>query len=73
MSAIAAELPKLQLRDAPEDTSYSTVSSPAPGPLSSPLGLPSDIGDLHEVPINDDALAQPIKQSQSLEEVNYCK
>ncbi|XP_034943121.1 sorting nexin-2 [Chelonus insularis] len=70
VSTVTAELPKLLLRDAPEDNSYSTVSSPAPGPLSSPLGLPSDIGDLHEVPINNDASPQALKPSQSLEEVS---
>lgn len=69
VSGIQAELPKLSLRDAPEDTSYSTVSSPAPGHLSSPLCMPNDINDLHEVPINDDSLSQSLKQSQSLQEV----
>lgn len=53
---IHAELPKLSLRDAQEENSFSSVSSPAPGPLSSPLGpMSSDIGDLHDVPINDNA------------------
>ncbi|KAH0539525.1 sorting nexin-2 isoform X2 [Cotesia glomerata] len=67
--SVTAELPKLSLRDAPDDNSYSTVSSPAPGPLSSPLGMSEDMGDLHEVPINDEATGQSLKQSQSLEEV----
>lgn len=67
--SVTAELPKLSLRDAPDDNSYSTVSSPAPGPLSSPLGMSEDLGDLHEVPINDEATGQSLKQSQSLEEV----
>lgn len=68
-----AELPKLSLRDVPEENSFSSVSSPAPGPLSPPLGpMNTDIGDLHDVPINDNAdmLSSSVIQSRSLEEVN---
>ncbi|XP_020283860.1 sorting nexin-2 [Pseudomyrmex gracilis] len=72
ISKIQAELPKLSLRDMPDENSFSTVSSPAPGPLSSPLGpMSSDIGDLHDVPINDnaDTLSTNVIHSRSLEEV----
>jgi len=62
-------LPKLSLRDAPDENSFSSVSSPAPGPLSPPLGLiNTDIGDLHDVPINDNTDTNII-HSRSLEEV----
>ncbi|XP_076289217.1 sorting nexin 1 [Lasioglossum baleicum] len=72
ISSIPAELPKLTLRDAPEENSFSSVSSPVPGPLSPPLGpMGSDIGDLHDVPINDNADVLPtnIVQNQSVDEV----
>nr|XP_003705160.1 PREDICTED: sorting nexin-2 [Megachile rotundata]XP_012144937.1 PREDICTED: sorting nexin-2 [Megachile rotundata] len=72
VSTIQAELPKLTLRDAPEENSFSSVSSPAPGPLSSPLGpMSSDIGDLHDVPINDntDVLSTNAMQTQSVDVV----
>lgn len=72
ISKIQTELPKLSLRDMPDENSFSTVSSPAPGPLSSPLGpMGSDIGDLHDVPINDnaDTLSTNVIHSRSLEEV----
>lgn len=70
VSKIQTELPKLSLRDAPEENSFSSMSSPAPGPLSPPLG-PMNIGDLHDVPINDnsDTLSTNIIHSRSLEEV----
>ncbi|KAH0945191.1 hypothetical protein HN011_006424 [Eciton burchellii] len=69
VSKIQAELPKLSLRDAPDENSFSSVSSPAPGPLSPPLGLiNTDIGDLHDVPINDNTDTNII-HSRSLEEV----
>lgn len=48
------------------------MSSPVPGPLSPPLGpMNTDIGDLHDVPINDNAdmLSSSIIQSHSLDEV----
>lgn len=73
MSSMQAELPKLTLRDAAEENSVSSISSPPPGPLSptmDPVG--SDIGELDEVPINDNSDIPPPKsvfQSQSLEEV----
>ncbi|KOC66717.1 Sorting nexin-2 [Habropoda laboriosa] len=73
VSTIPAELPKLSLRDAPEENSFSSVSSPAPGPLSSPLGpMTSDIGDLHDVPINDnvDVLSTSVMQIQSTDVVS---
>ncbi|XP_072761529.1 sorting nexin-2 [Anoplolepis gracilipes] len=72
VSKVQAELPKLSLRDAPEENSFSSMSSPAPGPLSPPLGpMNTDIGDLHDVPINDnaDTLSTNIIHSRSLEEV----
>lgn len=72
VSKIQAELPKLSLRDAQEENSFSSVSSPVAGPLSSPLGLiTTDIGDLHDVPINDntDTLSTNVIQSRELEEV----
>ncbi|KAG5344231.1 SNX2 protein, partial [Acromyrmex heyeri] len=56
----------------PEENSFSSMSSPAPGPLSPPLGpMNTDIGDLHDVPINDnaDTLSTNIIHSRSLEEV----
>ncbi|XP_076164619.1 sorting nexin 1 isoform X2 [Ptiloglossa arizonensis] len=66
ISTIQAELPKLTLRDAPEENSFSSVSSPAPGPLSPPLGpMSSDIGDLHDVPINDNALSTDVVSADS--------
>ncbi|XP_015599224.1 sorting nexin-2 isoform X2 [Cephus cinctus] len=68
-----AELPKLTLHDTADDYSVSSISSPVPGPLSSPSGpIESDIGDLDEVPINDnaDTLLSNVMQSQSLEEVS---
>lgn len=73
MSAIQAELPKLTLRDAPEENSFSSVSSPAPGPLSPPLGpMDSDIGDLQDVPINDNADILPsVMQTQSIDTVYF--
>lgn len=75
VSSIQAELPKLTLRDAPEDNSFSSVSSPVPGPLSPPLGpMSSDIGDLHDVPINDNAadlLPANIMQTQSADVVYF--
>lgn len=74
VSTIQAELPKLTLRDAPEENSFSSVSSPAPGPLSSPLGpMSSDIGDLHDVPINDntDVLSTNVMQTQSPDVVYF--
>ncbi|KAG7203267.1 hypothetical protein KM043_010362 [Ampulex compressa] len=70
ISSVQAELPKLTLRDATEENSFSSVSSPVPGPLSPPLGpMSSDIGDLHDVPINDnaDVLSPNVMQTQSLE------
>lgn len=73
VSNVQAELPKLTLKDTAEDNSFSSVSSPVPGPLSPPLGpMGSDIGDLHDVPINDNADPLPtnIMQSQSLEPVS---
>ncbi|OAD54617.1 Sorting nexin-2 [Eufriesea mexicana] len=73
VSSIQAELPKLTLRDAPEENSFSSVSSPAPGPLSSPLGpMSTDIGDLHDVPINDntDVLSPSVMQTQSSDVVS---
>lgn len=72
VSTLPAELPKLTLRDAMEENSFSSVSSPPPGPLSPPLGpISSDIGDLHDVPINDntDMLSTNVIKSQSFEEV----
>lgn len=72
VSKVQAELPKLSLRDMPEENSFSSMSSPAPGPLSPPLGpMNTDIGDLHDVPINDntDTLSTNIIHSRSLEEV----
>lgn len=72
MSKIQAELPKLSLRDVPDENSFSSVSSPIPGPLSPPLGpMNTDIGDLHDVPINDnaDTLSASIIHSRSLEQV----
>lgn len=72
ISKIQAELPKLSLRDVPEENSFSSMSSPAPGPLSPPLGpMNTDIGDLHDVPINDtaDMLTSSVIQSRSLDEV----
>ncbi|XP_031780551.1 sorting nexin-2 [Nasonia vitripennis] len=73
-STIQAELPKLSLRDAVQDNSLSTLSSPAApsGPLSPPLDpMGGDIGDLHDVPINDDEEnpQSNITKSQSMEEV----
>jgi len=73
VSKVQAELPKLSLRDMPEENSFSSMSSPAPGPLSPPLGpMNTDIGDLHDVPINDnaDTLSTNIIHSRSLEEVS---
>lgn len=73
ISTVQAELPKLSLRDAPEENSFSSVSSPVPGPLSPPLEpMNRDIGDLHDVPINDnvDTLSKNIIQSHSIEEVH---
>ncbi|XP_043503512.1 sorting nexin-2 [Polistes fuscatus] len=72
ISTLQTELPKLTLRDALEENSFSSVSSPPPGPLSPPLGpMSSDIGDLHDVPINDnmDTLSTNVIKSQSFEEV----
>lgn len=72
VSKVQTELPKLSLRDMPEENSFSSMSSPAPGPLSPPLGpMNTDIGDLHDVPINDnaDTLSTNIIHSRSLEEV----
>lgn len=74
ISTIQTELPKLTLRDVPEENSFSSVSSPAPGPLSSPLGpMSTDIGDLHDVPINDntDILSTNIMQTQSTDMVYF--
>lgn len=75
VSTIQTELPKLTLRDVPEENSFSSVSSPAPGPLNSPLGpMSTDIGDLHDVPINDntDILSTNVMQTQSTDMVlNY--
>ncbi|XP_014214644.1 sorting nexin-2-like [Copidosoma floridanum] len=72
-STMQAELPKLSLRDAIQDNSLSTLSSPAApsGPLSPPLDpTGTDIGDLHDVPINDDGdISTNIHKSQSMEEV----
>ncbi|XP_012285320.1 sorting nexin-2 [Orussus abietinus] len=71
LSTIQTDLPKLSLRDATEN-SFSNVSSPIPGPLSPALGLMgSEIGDLHDVPINDNSDAPLIGalQSHSLNEV----
>lgn len=73
---IQVELPKLSLRDAAQDNSLSTLSSPAApsGPLSPPLDpMGSDIGDLHDVPINDDRDSRTanLTKSQSMEEVQY--
>lgn len=70
-------MPKLSLKDATQENSLSTLSSPvAPsGPLSPPLDpMGSDIGDLHDVPINDEAEPPSnITKSQSMEEVgSYC-
>lgn len=75
-SNIHAELPKLSLRDAIQDNSLSTLSSPAApsGPLSPPLDpMGGDIGDLHDVPINDDGEnpQSNITKSQSMEEVKF--
>lgn len=72
VSSIQAELPKLTLRDAAEQNSVSSISSPPPGPLSPNQDLiGSDIGDMDEVPINDnnDITPRSVFQSQSLEEV----
>lgn len=58
----------------PEENSFSSVSSPVPGPLSPPLEpINRDIGDLHDIPINDnmDTLSTNIIQSRSTEEVNF--
>ena len=74
VSSIQAELPKLTLRDAPEENSFSSVSSPVPGPLSPPLGpMSGDIGDLHDVPINDNADLLPanVIQTQSVDVVYF--
>ncbi|KAG6794835.1 sorting nexin-2 [Apis cerana] len=73
VSTIQTELPKLTLRDVPEENSFSSVSSPAPGPLNSPLGpMSTDIGDLHDVPINDntDILSTNVMQTQSTDMVS---
>ncbi|XP_012262040.2 sorting nexin-2 isoform X2 [Athalia rosae] len=73
VSSIQAELPKLTLRDAAEQNSVSSISSPPPGPLSPTLDpMGSDLGEMDEVPINDNNDIPPSKsvfQSQSLEEV----
>lgn len=77
---MTAELPKLSLRDAADDNSLSSVSSPAPGPLSPPLGSIDNIGDLQEVPINDTSDIVPVnsQQPEMFEEVihlvrcHYC-
>lgn len=74
VSTIQTELPKLTLRDVPEENSFSSVSSPAPGPLNSPLGpMSTDIGDLHDVPINDntDILSTNVMQTQSTDMVYF--
>ncbi|XP_058790993.1 sorting nexin-2-like [Phymastichus coffea] len=72
-SNIQTNLPKLSLKDATQDNSLSTLSSPAApsGPLSPPLDpTGSDIGDLHDVPINDEGEPPSnIIKSQSMEEV----
>ena len=59
------------MRDAVEENSFSTVSSPAPGGPLSPL-MGDNMDDLQDVPINDSSNDTPINkhlQSQSLEEV----
>ena len=66
----------MSLRDAAQDNSISTLSSPAApsGPLSPPLDpMGGDIGDLHDVPINDDrdTPTANINTSQSMEEVLF--
>lgn len=70
VSAAQSELPKLSLKDTVEENSFSTVSSPAPGPLSPLMG--KDMDDLQDVPINDneDNKSSTILQSQSQEMVN---
>ncbi|XP_033228794.1 sorting nexin-2 [Belonocnema kinseyi] len=71
VSRAQSELPKLSLRDAVEENSFSTVSSPAPGGPLSPL-MGNDMDDLQDVPINDNSDDTSIHrhlQSQSLEEV----
>ena len=68
------ELPKLTLRDATEENSLSGGSNQTPGPLSPPLIASNDeIGDLHEVPINDIGDQQPSSglQSNTLDEVKF--
>lgn len=72
VSRAQSELPKLSLRDAVEENSFSTVSSPAPGGPLSPL-MGNDMDDLQDVPINDNSDDTPPNkhlQSQSLEEVS---
>lgn len=67
VSSIQKELPPLSLRDAiEENNSVSDISSPVPELLNAPLGpIGGDIGDLHEVPINDNAESLPSARLQS--------
>ncbi|XP_015521757.1 sorting nexin-2 isoform X1 [Neodiprion virginianus] len=73
IGTMQAELPKLTLRDAIDQNSGSSISSPPPGPLSPTTETAgSDIGEMDEVPINDNSDILPPKsvfQSQALEEV----
>lgn len=60
------------MNDKTEENSFSSVSSTTPGPLSplsGPMGI--DIGDLHDVPINDniDTLSTNATQSNNLDDV----
>lgn len=70
VSSLQSELPKLTLKDTVEENSFSTVSSPAPGPLSPLMG--KDMDDLQDVPINDndEKKSNSMQQSQSQDEVN---
>ncbi|XP_066590450.1 sorting nexin-2-like [Prorops nasuta] len=73
IKSVQAELPKLTLRDTADDNSFSSVSSPVPGPLSPQLGpMSDDTDDLQDVPINDntDVLSTSIRLPPSEEVSN---
>lgn len=67
VSSVQSELPKLSLKDTVEENSFSTVSSPAPGPLSPLMG--KDMDELQDIPINDNEEKKSNLQSQSQDEV----
>ncbi|XP_051165505.1 sorting nexin-2 [Leptopilina boulardi] len=66
VSSVQSELPKLSLKDTVEENSFSTVSSPAPGPLSPLMG--KDMDELQDIPINDNEEKKSNLQSQSQDE-----